>query len=242
MYLGLTPIQNAGFATAGFGVTTLVSTGLMASGVGAPVGGAMLLGQQILNGLNIGEGHREADAIVPAQNAIGESLEEINRGIPTASILQLQAWVDELIATAREFRAFVTDPRFVDGRASQQALETLMPLIDGTGADGEPCSVNKWGDPCNGGTLGSVQRRLLEFGVNYSGSPQPTYSGGAGPTLQYQMPGLPYLPQSGFLPPTSPLSPIRSAGVVSVGAGGLDTILPFAILGGLALIFLKRQK
>jgi hypothetical protein len=202
----------------------------------------MLLGQQILNALNIGEGHREADAIVPAQNAIGESLEEINRGIPTASILQLQAWVDELIATAREFRAFVTDPRFVDGRASQQALETLMPLIDGTGADGYPCDVNKWGDPCNGGTLGSVQRRLLEFGVNYSGSPLPTYGGGAGPTLQYQMPGLPYLPQSGFLPPTSPLSPIRSAGVVRVGAGGLDAMLPFAILGGLALIFLKRQK
>jgi hypothetical protein len=246
VYLGLnvdTNTANFALSTASAGVGLMVPLGLISTGVGAPVGAALLAGQAILSGIGIRSGANEADAIVPAQNAIGARLKEINAGIGTASIPTLQAWFNELQATAAEFRKFVTDPRFTDGRASTQALNTLMPLIDGTDASGYPCELNAWGNPCNGGTIGTIQRQLYTMGSNI-GPPMLTQGAGSmGASLQYQLPGLPYLPQSGTIPPTSPYSTIRAAGIgvvpSSMGAGDL---LPLALLGGLAVWFFSGRR
>jgi len=233
MYLGLNPLPIA--QTGSLGVDVLVSTGLMSTGVGAPVGAALLLGGSILDALHIGSGRTEADAIVPVQNAIDLRLQEINRGINTASIPQLQAWRDELIAMGAEFRRFVTDPRFTDGRASTQALDTIMPLIDGTDSSGYPCQLNKWGNPCNGGTIGTIERRAYAMGGALA-PPQIT-QGGMGPTLQYQLPGLPYIPQSGFLPPVSPVSRTQNAGVITVAGSSAGLSTEMLLAGAAAVLF-----
>jgi hypothetical protein len=236
MYLGQTNWGNIGFSSAELGTTGLVSLGLISTGVGAPVGAALMAGQAILSQLGIRRGATEADAIVPAQNEIGARLKEINAGIPTASIPQLQAWYGELAATAQKFREFVDDPRFTDGRASQQAKNTLMPLIDGTDATGNPCSVNAWGNPCNGGTIGTIIRQLLSLGGQVQ-PPQLTQGAGV-PTLQTPIPGLAYIPQSGYIPPTAPLSPIKSAGIMTIsGPGGSSEMLPLLLAGALGLLF-----
>jgi hypothetical protein len=248
MYLGQDTTTSSSLstdlATAGGSLATGAGlyTGLSATaatGIGAAVAAAIAIGVVILG--QIGQGRREADAIVPVQNAIGDRLAEINRAIPAASIPQLQGWHTELINTAAEFRRFVADPRFTDGRASHQALETLMPLIDGTDASGYPCELNAWGNPCNGGTLGTVERQIISLGGIVQ-PPQITQGSGMGPTLQSPLPGLPYLPQSGYIAPTSPLSTIRSAGVITVG-GPTDNTTILAAGAAVLLIgaFLSRR-
>jgi hypothetical protein len=237
MYLGQDPDYSSelsafGGAAASSGALATGLTATAATGIGALVAGGLALGLAILS--KVGEGRREADAIVPVQNAIDQRLQEINRSIPNGSIPQLQAWWDELRQTAAEFRKFVADPRFTDGRASRQALDTLMPLIDGTDASGYPCITNQWGNPCNGGTMGTIERQLISLGAVIS-PPQITQAG-MGPSLQTPLPGLPYLPQSGYIPPTSPYSAIRSAGIVPVSGGSDPTQLLLAA-GAAFLLF-----
>jgi hypothetical protein len=241
--LGQSPI-DLGTSAAEAGLTGAVSLGLLASGVAAPVGAAMMVGSAILDALGIGHGRREADAIVPVQNSISNvngtgRLDEINRAIPTATIPQLQMFANEVVKTAIQFRQFVSDPRFTDGRASHQALDTLMPLIDGTDATGAPCSVNKWGNPCNGGTLGTIQRQILQLGGTI-GPPLLTQGVGSTiPSLQFPQPGFGYLPQAGTLPPTAPYSPIQSPGLITVNAG---SHLPLLAGAGLLIFILLRRR
>lgn len=243
MYLGQEPSNlNAELSTFGGAAATsgALATGLTATaatGIGALVAGAIGLGLAILS--QVGKGRREADAIVPVQNAVGQRLDEINRSIPNGSIPQLQGWWDELRQTAAEFRKFVGDPRFTDGRASRQALDTIMPLIDGTDASGYPCITNQWGNPCNGGTMGTIERQLYSLGGMLP-PPQITQGPGMGPTLQTPLPGLPFLPQSGYIPPTSPNASIHSAGIIPVGSSD-NTLL---VAGGLLLVGLlfSRRK
>jgi hypothetical protein len=244
MYLGQEPSNlNAELSTFGGAAATsgALATGLTATaatGIGALVAGAIGLGLAILS--QVGKGRREADAIVPVQNAVGQRLDEINRSIPNGSVPQLQGWWDELRQTAAEFRKFVGDPRFTDGRASRQALDTIMPLIDGTDSSGYPCITNQWGNPCNGGTMGTIERQLYSLGAILS-PPQLT-QGGMGPSLQTPLPGLPMLPQSGYLAPTSPYSSIQSAGIIPVSSSDTQTLL--AAGGALLLlgVFFSRRK
>lgn len=218
----------------GLGFAPIIAAAAAGSGPLAPIVMAVsLIGSMIPIALSqIGKGRREADIITPVQNQIGQRLAEINRAIDYSSILALQDFYMEVQDLGKQLEAFVSDPRFTDGRASHQALDTIMPLIDGTNADGQIVRPD-------GGTLGSIVRAIQKLGGNIQ-SAIPTQGAGMGPTLQTQLPGLAFLPQSGFLPPTSPLSPIRSAGVQTVG--GTSNLLPYLFLGGAAALFLGSRR
>ena len=80
-----------------------------------------------------GAGRREADVIVPVQEAIYRQLVAINNEVDDVQDPNmLYTWIEYLNQWRSEFVAFVSDAAFVDGRASQQALNDLIPVIDGT--------------------------------------------------------------------------------------------------------------
>ena len=82
---------------------------------------------------NWGEGRREADVIVPVQEAIYNQLVSINRQVDDVEDPNvLYTWLEYLQQWRSQFITFVEDPAFTDGRASQQALNDLIPVIDGT--------------------------------------------------------------------------------------------------------------
>jgi hypothetical protein len=185
---------------------------------------------------NIGAGRKEADLLAPIQNQIGQRLAEINNGINAATITQLQRFWDEVATIGREYTLFAMDPKFTedgDYRASTGALNTIMPLIDGTDADGNQVRADR-------GTLGTIERRLIAMGGTIS---QPNITQGYGssivPTLRQPIQNYPYIPQAGTLPPVSPLSPIRATLQPSAG---MTDYLPIAIAAGLALTFLSRRR
>lgn len=77
-----------------------------------------------------GSGHGEADIIVPVQNRLAVDLDRIFNSWRTAPMPILLSLYEELKALKSTFIQFVSDPRFTDGRASQQALDDIIPLID----------------------------------------------------------------------------------------------------------------
>ncbi len=231
--------RHLGFAPG----VAIAATG--STGVGLPLAAAIAAGTGILQMLHIRPGAREADAIVPVQNAIANDrgtgrLDEINRAIDSANVQGLQSMYAEVVQMARDFRAFVGDPKFTDGRASIQALDTLMPLIDGTDSTGEACAVNVWGNPCNGGTLGTIARRLAALGAAVLLRP-PELTAGYGTTisqLRYPTQDFPFITQAGTLPPVAPLSPIRSPGIQQVG--GMADMWPLLAVAAGAVFLLRK--
>jgi hypothetical protein len=230
------------------GVTTAVSLGLASTGVGAPVAAALEAGAMLLHLFSIGQGRNEADAIVPVQNGITERLGTIDKAIGhdamgTTSIPLLQAVLSELVNTAHQFLAFLRDPRFVDGRASGQAANTMLPIIDGTGdyglhaQGGHLVEVDAWGNPTNGGRVGAVQRRIRQLGGTLA-YPQLTQGGGV-PSLSIWLPGEHQIPQAGTLPPVSPYSSVKFQGIEEIG-GGASGFPLMAGLGILAFLLLRR--
>lgn len=201
----------------------------------------------------IGAGRTEADAIVPVQNAISNGqgtgrLDEINRAINGATVPTLQAMAAETMALGRYFVEFITDPRFTDGRASEQAANTLMPLVDGTGnyswpeMRGVPVELNEWGNPANGGTLGTIQRKIQSLGGVWQGSQLTQYSGP--PRLETWTPGTAYPPQAGSLPPVSPVKTFSSYPTVGTVGSELATVqqyLPW-LLAGAFLWFMPKGR
>lgn len=190
--------------------------------------------QTVESWIGIGKGRSEADLITPIQNAIGDRLVQINSEIATANIPKLQSFILELQQMGAYFRHFVSDPdKFPDGRASTQALNTIMPLIDGTNSTGGIARAD-------GGTTGSVTRRLAQIGGTL---PPPTltqgYYGGDA-SLQYPTQSYPWLPQAGTLPPTAPLSSLKYQPVEVVGAGFGGGVVPI-VGAGLLLFLLSRR-
>jgi len=183
----------------------------------------------------IGKGRKEADLITPVQNQVGQRLAEINNAIPHSSVTALQEFYQEVEQLGESFHGFVTDPRFKDGRASVGALDTIMPLIDGTDAAGQVVRPD-------GGTMGTIARAILALGGQILQATTPIQgSGSAISSLRVPIPGNSFLPQSGFIPPTSPLSPIQNQVISRVGAPGSD-VLPWLFAAGAGVLFFAGRK
>lgn len=133
----------------------------------------------------IGSGRTEADVIVPIQNDLMVAL----GGITQRILIGRNPSLDELLQMfvqvkqyAAYFIKYVSDQRFFDGRASAQALDTVMPYIDGS-CGYQPRTWNQdgllfptipdcgftWGDgtiagPGTNGMLGALRRAIEERG------------------------------------------------------------------------------
>lgn len=130
---------------------------------------------------HIGAGRREADIIVPTQNSMMTALGGItnqilvgqNPGLDTLGSLYRQVWIMGVA-----FMEFVLQRQFTDRRASGQALNTVMPYIDGScgypepvGFTAQPSRYNciSWGDGTIGGVgtngmLGALSRAIQQAG------------------------------------------------------------------------------
>jgi hypothetical protein len=133
----------------------------------------------------LGAGRREADMITPTQNntmqALGGITNQILTGqtptLDTLNNLYRQVW---MLGVA--FQEFVLQKQFIDRRASGQALNTVMPYVDGScgypvpvGYTATPGQQNclSWGDGTIGGVgqngmLGALSRAIQGQG----GTPQ----------------------------------------------------------------------
>ena len=190
---------------------------------------------QFQSWFGIGAGRREADVIVPVQNnlvynALSQITNQISLGQnPSTDVLASlyrQVWI-----LAVSFQEFVLQRQFTDRRASGQALNTVMPYIDGSCGYAVPAGFTEtpssfscgltWGDntvggPGQNGMLGAIGRALVRQGSSV-------------PTL----PDLHQAANSGIRP-------------TSIDAGGFPTTImgvstPLAfIIGGLALFAYKR--
>lgn len=167
-------------------VLDAVQTGLnFVPGVGTMASSAMSTFRQALDTLeqwfHIGAGRNEADAIVPLQNRMMDNLGIITNQIltgSTPSIAQLVDFYVEVWQLALGFMEFVSQDVFVDRRASGQALNTVMPYIDGTCGYAEPLgqapypgqrNCLTWGDgtvggPGTDGMLGAIGRGIEALG------------------------------------------------------------------------------
>lgn len=155
-------------------------------GVGSVASGVISIFSKALNAfegwLGIGAGRKEADLIVPTQNDIEGRLGQITNAIllgRNVSVPELQSYYRELWQLGVGFMEFVSQAVFTDRRASGQALNTIMPYIDGTCGYPEPlgsriptsvqgnCLI--WGSgtlggPGNDGMMGAVGRAILASG------------------------------------------------------------------------------
>jgi hypothetical protein len=197
----------------------------------------------------IGAGRNEADVIVPVQNDIMQRLGEITDALVRGPSAQtLQSMYREVEQIGAYFRQFVSDSRFSDGRASEQALNDIMPYIDGSCGYRWPPPMTpdtrgclRWGDGTPGGAgtdgmLGAIGRAIVRKGGMI---PTPMLTQGPGvPSLSYPWPGTAQLPQAGTLPPRVPSRPLQ-AGIIPVGGGG-SAVLPI-LLGAGALLFFSRR-
>jgi hypothetical protein len=193
---------------------------------------------------HVGAGRHEADIIVPVQNdmmtALGPITDQILVGRnPDAH--QLAALYREVWARAVSFQEFVLMKNFTDRRASGQALNTVMPYIDGScgyqepvGPTATPSRFNclSWGDGTLGGIgtngmLGAIARAIESVGGS--------------------VPSLPDLHQAANqgIPITNPGS-VPGGGVpgVTPGAGGslfMGVSTPLALMIGVAALFFWKR-
>jgi hypothetical protein len=216
-------INNLGVPSMGTGNTSILQT--LANGadfipgvgaIDAMTGGAFttilsMFGQWFNL---IGAGRREANIIVPVQNQLMAHLGTITNQIlvglsPDTGVLT-QLYRD-VWASGVGFQEFVLMCNFTDRRASGQALNTVMPYIDGScgyqvplGLQATPTQFNciSWGDGTIGGVgtngmLGAIARALTAAGSTVPNLPdlhqsanmgiRPTQVTGGGITI----PGLP---------------------------------------------------
>ncbi len=132
--------------------------------------------------LGIGAGRQEADVIVPLQNQLSNRLDQITdtfRIGQNPSVSELQASYRELWQLGVAFMEFVLQSNFTDRRASGQALNTVMPYIDGTCGYPEPLGYAipatvsgnclTWGNgqlggPGTDGMMGALKRAIQAKG------------------------------------------------------------------------------
>jgi len=176
------PSQGTGnisvLQTAAIGTAFIPGIGPIAAPVIANVGQMIA---KIQAWLGIGAGRREANIIVPVQNqmmaVLGGITNQILMGatpdLGTLSALYRQVW-----AQGVSFQEFVLLHNFTDRRASGQALNTVMPYIDGScgyavpiGFTATPSQFNclTWGDgtiggPGQNGMLGAIGRAIQNAG------------------------------------------------------------------------------
>lgn len=209
--------------------------------------------QQFGAWLGIGAGRHEADIIVPVQNNLMTSLGTITNQIltgSTASADTLAGFYQQVWILGVAFQEFVLQKTFTDRRASGQALNTVMPYIDGScgypvpvGPTATPGAQNclTWGDgtlggPGTNGMLGALGRAIAN-------------AGGSTPVLmdlhQAANRGLPpqtaatVNPVTGTIPGTIP----AGSGTVSIAGTTMSsgTFAMFVVLGFLIVARLGQR-
>ena len=235
---------NLGVPSAGSGMTSMlqaVANGArFIPGVGTIGATSIQTAIQAINQFeqwfNIGSGRREADLIVPVQNQLMAHLGTITNQFLTGtnpSVSDLQGMYRDVWASAVAFQEFVLMCTFTDRRASGQALNTVMPYIDGScgypvpvGQTASPTQHNciSWGDGTLGGVgqdgmLGALARAISRFG-------------GAAPSL----PDLHNSANQGL--PSSGIGGI-GGGVLPATIFGIST--PLLLVGGIALFLVLRK-
>lgn len=219
--------------------------------VGPFVQGAMQFADQLQTTLHIGFGRKEADVIVHDSNS-GANLFLSRLNIITDAMLvssnptieQLEDMFLAVYTMGEIYKRFVLSPQFTDRRASGQALNTMMPYIDGTCGYSVPLgqkaypSINDcglvWGDntaggPGTDGMMGALARAIVLKGGRV---PAPQITQGAGSSIAtLAVPSIGLQPQSGWLPPNGQLvrTPVKTA---SSNAGLLLLGLPLLALLG----------
>lgn len=204
-------------------------------GVGQIASVAITTFKQYLNQFeawfNIGAGRREADLIVPTQNNLMSYLGGITNQIlvgqspdlNTLLNLYRQVWMSGVA-----FMEFVLQRQFVDRRASGQALNTVMPYIDGSCGYAEPVGYTanpsrfnclSWGDGTIGGVgttgmLGAIGRAITNQGGTIQALPNLENSANQGIKLST----IP-LPGPGGLPTT--IMGVSTPIALAVGIGAL---------------------
>jgi hypothetical protein len=230
-----------------------------------PLPGAQEIGTVIteLSGLfkNIGKGRTEADKITPNQNTMMNYLGKITDQIRTGqnpTVFQLQQLFMDVLAVSQQFIRFVSGTQFTDRRASGQALNTVMPYVDGScgypvplpgGLNFQPGQSNciTWGDGTIGGAgttgmLGAIQRAIVARG---GALPAPSLIQSPVPTIGTIGPGS--LPQPGLLPapapppPTAPLPVQASPFVLTAGLSGLADPLTIGLVAVAIMLWPRRR-
>jgi hypothetical protein len=188
--------------------------------------------------IGIGAGRREADIIVPIQNQMMQVLGGITNQIlivmnpPMSTLLLLyrQVW-----AQAVSFQEFVLLKNFTDRRASGQALNTVMPYLDGTcgypvpiGRTATPGTFNclSWGAGTIGGVgqngmLGAIARAIVN-------------AGGTVPTL----PDIHQTANTGISPSQIVAN---STGILGLPATIMGVSTPLALAIGVGALFLYKK-
>jgi len=188
--------------------------------------------------LGIGAGRTEANLIVPVQNQlVNVTLNNVTQQIivgMTPSLAQLTTMYQTVWTSGVAFQEFVLMRNFTDRRASGQALNTVMPYIDGScgyavpiGMTATPTAFNclSWGDGTLGGVgtngmLGALARAISN-------------AGGTPPVL----PDLHQAANSGIRPSQIVTSPTGLLGLPAT-IMGISTPL---VLAGVALLFLSNR-
>lgn len=239
------------------GPSGLVAAGLVSTGVGAALGAALAVGLALTK--LVGRGRQEADIIVPVQNQLINpsgtgQLDQITQiFLQRPGIAGLQALMDQVRRIGNAFMDFISDPAFQDGRASEQAANTIFPYIDGSCGYAWPPPMRAtrsgcltWGagtpgGPGSDGMLGALTRAILAQG-GYVAPLQPTQ--GWGTNIHQLAPSgsqyFPYIPQAGTIPNNAPLSTIQPRNVPVITAGLGEGIIPAALIIGAAFMLRRR--
>jgi hypothetical protein len=178
---------NAGTNQGNFSVLGAVAVGAnFIPGVGPILSGPVSLFGRAISAfqswLGIGSGRVEADVIVPRANELTSELGVITDQIlagSSPSLSQLDSLYREVWQLAVGYMEFVAMKDFADRRASGQALNTMMPYIDGTCGYPVPLPLRipypsqvdclRWGDGTIGGggtngMLGAIARAIQGAG------------------------------------------------------------------------------
>jgi len=245
-------------AASTLGLTGLVSAGAITAGAATGIGAAIAIA--IALSKLLGRGREEADLITPVQNQLinrqgtGQLDQITQMFIRNPNLTGLMALYDQVVRIAQHFIEFVSDATFQDGRASAQALNTIMPYVDGSCGYVWPPPMHpsqqncvSWGDGTPGGVgtngmLGALARAIQRLGGTV---PPPLLTQGYGSMIANLAPSgsqnYPWISQAGTLPNSSPLSPIRPASVPVLSAGLGANLLPIALIGGAAYWLLRRS-
>ena len=252
------------------GINSAVNVSVNIPGIGPLIGSILKIGEVIINAIGIRSGADEANVITKVQTPLGNQLVAINNAIAYATPQELDTMFQAVVQMGSEFRQFVAQSIFTDGRASTQALNTIMPLIDGSGQytskNSQPGCVHcgPLGPAGSDGTLGSINYQLVQLGyAPMTMPPAGVVSTGPAPTTIMAPPQLTqgalssYYPtiespssntgdtivQAGTLPlyPATASSPLSTApAVVSTGFFGAGDT-PLIVGAVLLFLFLRKR-
>jgi hypothetical protein len=223
---GISPVDTT-LQSVDAGISSAAQVSASIPGVGPIISGVLKIGEMLVNAIGIRSGADEADVITKVQTPLGNQLIAINNAIASATPDELVTMFQAVEQLGSEFRQFVASSVFTDGRASTQALNTIMPLIDGSGSytskNSQPGCIHcgPLGPAGSDGTLGSINYRLVQLGyAPMTMPPAGVVSTGAAPSTQTMAP--PQLTQgamSSYYPTLE--SPSSSYGESIVQAGNL---------------------